>query len=223
MKLAFYLGLVVTAISWNVSAKDAESSLAAWLRAQTNLHTWAADFVQIRDLKTLSRPLTARGKVWFSAPDRFRWQLEPAQTIVVRAPEELLIVYPRLRRVEKMDLSGSGTGPWRDALALLEAGFPRSRAQLEAQYDILALSVTNGVCAISLRPKSASARKLMPRISIEFSVENLLLRATELEFTDGSSMRNEFSNAVLNPTIDPALFAPEIPPDYKVEEPLKRQ
>jgi outer membrane lipoprotein-sorting protein len=122
-----------------------------------------------------------------------------------------------------MDLSGSGTGPWRDALALLEAGFPRSRAQLEAQYDILALSVTNGVCAISLRPKSASARKLMPRISIEFSVENLLLRATELELMDGSSMRNEFSNAVLNPTIDPALFAPEIPPDYKVEEPLKRQ
>ena len=33
--------------------------------------------------------------------------------------------------------------------------------------------------------------------------------------------RNDFNNAVLNLKIGPDLFAPEIPSDYKVVEPLK--
>lgn len=223
LTFVFCLCLAVAASGQPASTPNPQENLDAWLNAQTNLHTWSADFVQTRNLKTLTRPLTARGKVWFASPNRFRWQLEPAHTIVVRGPRELLIFYPRLKRVEKMDLSGGSAGPWRDALALLEAGFPRSRNQLEAQYDILGLSQTNAVCAISLRPKSASARKMMPRISIEFSAKDLSLTATELEFADGSSMRNDFSNPVLNPPVDPALFSPEIPAGYIINEPLRKR
>jgi hypothetical protein len=34
-------------------------------------------------------------------------------------------------------------------------------------------------------------------------------------------MRNDFTNAVLNPKLDPSVFAPPIPSDYTVVEPLK--
>jgi outer membrane lipoprotein-sorting protein len=196
--------------------------VASWLAAQTNMQTWEADFVQTRQLKSLAQPLTATGHLWFEVPNRFRWVLgHPPETIAVRAPEALVLIYPRLKRVERYPLIGGQTGRWRDALALLDAGFPRSQGQLLAQYDIVSQTVKDQACKLVLEPKSASARRMMPRLEIDFGTRDFLLRGTELHFADGSSLRNDFKNPVLNPKLDKMLFTPEIPPDYKHIEPLK--
>jgi len=63
---------------------------------------------------------------------------------------------------------------------------------------------------------------MMPQIKIAFATNDFSLRATELQFGDGSTMRNDFSNAVLNPQIDQQLFAPKIESDFKIVEPLKK-
>jgi outer membrane lipoprotein-sorting protein len=133
----------------------------------------------------------------------------------------MLVIYPRLKRVEHFPLTGEKGGQWRDALSLLEAGFPRSEAQLQAQYEILNQTVTNETCELVLQPRSAAARRMMPQIRIDFDTKDFSLRGTELHFVDGSTMRNDFQNPVLNPPIDEKLFAPEIPADYKNIEPLK--
>ncbi len=205
-----------------LSAADTNAIVTAWLTSQTNLATWQADFTQTRALSTLTQPLTARGHLWFSAPNRFRWELgEPPQTIAVRQPAEVLILYPRLKRAERYPLDATSTGPWKDAMALLDAGFPRSRAELDATFAIAALTETNGLHTLALAPKSAAARKLMPEIQITFSLQDKLLRATLLKFTDGSTLRNDFTNVVTNPKLDDALFQPAIGADYQVSEPAK--
>src|SRR5512141_1808675 len=85
-----------------VHGADLSPAVAKWLNAQTNIHSWSAEVVQTRILKTLTQPTTAKGHVWFEAPTRFRWELgKPAKTIAVREPQELLVIYPRLKRVEK--------------------------------------------------------------------------------------------------------------------------
>jgi outer membrane lipoprotein-sorting protein len=194
----------------------------AWLAAQTNMQSWSADFIQTRAFKSLSQPLTATGQVWFAAPNRFKWEVKhPSPTIAVRAPGELMVIYPKLKRAEHFPLTGGQGGQWRDALALLEAGFPRSQEQLDAQYEIVSQTVKDQACELVLRPKSASARRMMPEIRIDFDTKDFSLRASELHFVDGSTMRNDFQNPVLNPPIDEKLFAPEIPADYKNIEPLK--
>lgn len=199
-------------------------AVASWFNAQTNIHSWSADFMQTRTFKTLTQPTTATGHVWFEAPNRFRWELgQPAKTIAVREPQELLVIYPRLKRVEKFPLTGEQAGPWRDALALLEAGFPRSQAQMQAQYNILVQNLQGDTCELTLQPKSAAARRMMPQLKVEFDIKNSALKATELEFADHSTMRNDFTNPVLNPAIDPKMFNPEIPSDYRIVEPLKKQ
>ena len=200
------------------------SPLATWLSAQTNIQTWSADFVQTRSLKSLTQPLTAGGHVWFAEPNRFRWELgHPPKTIAVRARDEMLIFYPLLKRVERYPLTGEQTGQWRDALALLEAGFPRSQSELESRFRILSQIVTNGICELSLQPKSAAARRMMPQIKIAFSTADFSLRATELQFADGSTLRNDFRNPELNPKLDPALFTPKLEGDFKIVEPLKQK
>ncbi len=207
-----------------VSAAELNPVFASWLAAQTNIQSWSAEFVQTRTLKSLTQPLTATGRVWFAAPNKFRWELgQPAQTIAVRAPENLLVLYPRLKRVEKFPLTGEQASQWRDALGLLEAGFPRSQSELESQYNILSQTVAAGAGELVLQPKSAAARRMIPQIKINFGTNDLSLRGTELQFSDGSTLRNDFTNAVLNPTIDAQRFSPQLPADYKVVEPLKKR
>src|SRR4051794_6532649 len=105
-----------------LAAAAEKSALTAWMDAQTNIHTWSADCTQTRSFKTLTQPLTESGRVWFEQPNRFRWELgNPAKTIAVRDKGEMLLLYPRLKRVERYPLDASAPGPWRDVLALLEA------------------------------------------------------------------------------------------------------
>ena len=221
LSLSLSVLLFACAIS---TAAELKPAMISWLSAQTNLQSWSADFVQTRVLKSLTQPLTATGHVWFKAPNRFRWELgQPVQTIAARAATDLLVVYPLLKRAEKYPLTSDQTGPWQDALGLLEAGFPRSQAELENQYNLLSQVVTNDAAELVLQPKSAPARRMIPRIKIEFNTKDLSLLGTELQFSDGSTLRNDFKNAVLNPSLDAQMFSPQIPADYKVVEPLKKR
>lgn len=196
--------------------------LERWLTAQKQLATWTADCRQTRSLKTLTVPLVSTGKVWFAAPDRFRWELgQPAQTIAVRRGDEMWVVYPRLKRAEHYALGPNQGGPWREALALLEAGFPRDRAQLDRQFHVADFGATNGLVELGLQPTSGIARRFVSRVTVSVATNAWTLQATELAFADGSRMRNEFNGLVLNPTIDEGQFRPPLGPDYVVTEPLK--
>ena len=132
----------------------------------------------------------------------------------------MLVIYPRFRRAEKYPLTGERMGEWKDTLALLEAGFPRSQSDLEARFRVLSMTRSNDLHNAVLQPKSSSARRMMPQITISFSTNDFMLRATELQFADGSSMRNEFRNAEINPPLDEKIFAPQIE-GYTVVEPMK--
>jgi outer membrane lipoprotein-sorting protein len=212
--------MLVLGPAFPMAAADPDTLLSDWLDAQTNLTTWSADVVQTRTLKSLVQPLTTTGRVWFAAPNLFRWELgDPPQTIAVRQPDRMLVIYPRLNRVEQFPLDGGPAGPWRDALPLIEAGFPRSAADLESRFRILSISPGTDRHEIVLQPVLLSARRLMPRISVFLTADPLALRATELEFADGSSLRNDFTNAVHNPTLDPDLFHPSLDPQWKQVQP----
>ena len=216
------LSLVIGAFP--ARAAETNTLLTTWLNAQTNIHAWSADFTQTRILKSLAQPLTATGHVWFAAPNRFRWELgNPPQTIALRQADQMLVIYPKLKRVEKYPLTGDRTGQWRDTLSLLEAGFPRSQVELESRFRIESESSADGLHELTLKPKSASARRMMPRIKIAFATSDFSLRATELQFADGSTMRNDFTNAMLNPKLNESLFAPDLDPAFKVIEPLKQK
>ena len=207
----------------NVFPSDTNALLNAWLNAQTNLHSWSAEFTQTRTLKALVQPLIAPGQVWFTEPNQFRWELgNPVQTIAVRQPGQMLVIYPKLLRVERYPLTGDAAGPWKDTLALFEAGFPRHRADLEARFKIISVAPANEVCAVALQPKSAAARRLMPQIKITFATNDFSLRATELVFADGSSLRNDFTNSQFNVKLDERVFNPKLEPEMKIIEPLKK-
>ena len=204
-------------------AGDPGGRFDQWFAAQTNLQSWSADFTQTRSLKVLAQPLVATGKVWVTAPGLFRWELgQPPQTIALRQPSQLLIIYPRLKRAEKYALTSTPTGPLKDALALMDATLPRDRATMEDRFRLLSATETNSLLQMALQPKSASARKFISEILIGFRTNDFSIAVTELKFADGSSLRNDFTNNVLNQPIDPALFEEKLTPDFTVVEPMRQ-
>jgi outer membrane lipoprotein-sorting protein len=215
--------LFVVLFTLPTHAAETPLVLQKFLSAQTNLQSWSAELTQTRQLKTLTQPLVSTGHVWFAAPFRFRWEMgTPAQTIAVRSTNDLLVLYPRLKRVEIYALAGERMGQWKETLALLEAGFPRSQADIEKLFKVLSTAQTNDVHYVALQPKSFSTRRVMPQITLAFGADDFQLRATELRFGDGSTMRNEFTNARKNPKLDDALFVPVIDTDFKIVEPMKK-
>jgi len=177
--------------------------------------------VQTRSLKTLAQPLMTEGRVWFAAPDRFRWELgRPAQTIAVRQTNAVVVHYPRLHRAERYPVTAGSTGPWSQMLTLLEAGFPRGRKELDERFTVASEVVTNGLVEVDLRPRLASVRRMLPLFRVVLSAEDAGLRATELVFADGSSLRNDFIEPQINPPIEPGMFQLDLGPDVKVSEPL---
>jgi outer membrane lipoprotein carrier protein len=200
---------------------DTDAQFNQWFEVQTNLQSWSGDFTQTRTLKVLNQPLVSTGKVWVT-PGRFRWELgQPVQTIVLRQPDQLLIVYPRLKRAEKYPLGAVPSGPIKDALALLDATLPRDRATMENNFQLLSAAETNSVLQMTLRPRSDSARKFIGEIIIGFHTNDFTIAATEMRFADGSSLRNDFTNVMVNQPIESDRFQVKLPPDYTVVEPLK--
>ena len=154
--LLAYLLLCSAALS---SAANTDQIISGWLANQTNIQTWTADFTQTRALKALSQPLVSTGQVWFAAPQNFRWELQRDHTIAIRQNDTMLVLYPRFKRAEKYDFENSGSSEWKDALALLQSGFPRSRSDLDQQFNVLTTSQTNSLITLELQPKSPGARK----------------------------------------------------------------
>jgi len=198
---------------------EPDTIISGWLAHQTNVQTWSANFTQTRTLKALAHPLVSTGQVWFAAPQNFRWELGDDQTIAIRNEDTMLVLYPRLQRAEKYHFDRTARSEWKDTLALLQSGFPRSRAELDRQFTIMDVIETNSIFQVQLEPTSAGARKMMPRIHLFIST-NLTLAGTELVFVDGSRMRNEFVNVRTNVDVGDK-FEITVPEGFKVVEPMK--
>jgi len=204
-------------------AADTNAVLDAWFAAQANVHFLSADFVQTRTLKTLVQPLVATGHLWFSPPNQFRWELgSPAQTIALRHADEMFVIYPRLKRAEHYPLGASAPRAWRDAMSLVDAGFPRTRKEFNSQFQIQSLTETNGLWVVALQPRSAAARQIMPELRVSLAAGDFSFAGTELVFVDGSRMRNDFSHVVANGALDENLFQWKPPADFKVTEPFAK-
>jgi outer membrane lipoprotein-sorting protein len=207
----------------NLRAADTNAVLQGWFAAPAGVRSLSADFVQTRTLKTLVQPLTAVGHLWFAPPNQFRWELgRPPQTIALRHADEMFVIYPRLKRAEHYPLGASAPREWRDAMSLLDAGFPRTRQEFDAQFQIQSLASSNGNWWLTLQPRRAAAREIMPELRVVLSTNDFLLAGTELVFVDGSRMRNDFSHIVLNGPVDETMFQWKAPADFTVSEPFAK-
>lgn len=208
-RLVLFAGLLTFANAFGEDAAGT-ASLDGWLEQQAQIKSWSADVLQTRKLESLSHPLRSEGRVWFVQPNWFRWELgSPPRTIAVRSGDELVVAYPRLKRVERYSYHDQEDPSLRQALALLEVGLPSDPAAFRARYELTSTHRVADTMEFELQPADAAARRLIEAIRLEVGAVDMRLLATELVFPDGSKLRNEFSNYRLDPPLDPDLFSTE--------------
>jgi len=213
---------LVLLYGWLPSAvADPDAVLDQWFAAQQNLQSWSADFIQTRTLPTLTQPLIAHGHLDFALPGDFRWQIgQPARTIALGHDVQMYVIYPLLKRAELYPLGPDTPKQWRDMMSLLQAGFPHNRQEFTAQFKVLSLTTTNSAWLLALSPNSSFARQMISELQLGFATNNFELISTEMILVDGSRMRTDFNNSVINPTLDRSLFTWQPPADYKVTAPM---
>lgn len=210
--------LILLAFVGKAVALDTNAVIDAIIAQQSATKSWQAEFVQIRHLPSLKKPLKTPGKVWFQDNGEFRWELgNPVRSVAIRSSEQIVILSPRLKLAEIYPLNGSG--PWRDALALLEVGFPRSRESLENRFIVSRVEPIADGNAVVLLPRKVSARQFLTDIRMEFDTQQGL-RATEMSFSHGAKIRTEFATVKRNPKLAGSLFDTTVPAGYEESRPL---
>lgn len=219
------LGIAMAATAQEPRQHETEDKgLEAWFEAQAQLSTWKARFTQTRKFEALKQPLESSGRVWFMAPDRFRWELgDPARTIAIRNRDKVWLIYPRLKRAERYNMDDGRSTRWGAALLLLEAGFSHDEAELRSLFKIVGHHKEGNAFRVTLRPKASRAGKVVTRLKLKVRRSDFSLLETEIRFANGSLLRNRFRDAKINPELSEDLFRPELGKEYKVVEPLSGQ
>lgn len=197
------------------------AALNQWLAHQQTVDTWTADVKQTRKLKVVKRPLTTPGRIWFVGPRRFRWELgQPVRTLAFRREQQLLVLYPQLKRAEKYEFASVHDPALQQARLLMDVGFPAEPNAFHREYELLDQGETETVHRFSLRPRQEQARSLLTGLTLQVRKSDWALLETEMQFPDGSSMSNTFTGHQFNIELPDDILEPDLE-GYTLEEPLK--
>lgn len=197
-------------ITFNLSVLHANdlSVVQRWLDTNASTQSLKVDFVQSRTLKALKNPLVQEGTMWLNYPtNQFRWQLgTPAKTIVVsKGANKIAVMRTPLKRVEFRESGQSSGAP---GLSSLTRGFPKTLTEFQTRYRILSISQKGNSYEILTQPKSGSDGVSRYRFIIDQS--RFLLKGMIIELKDGSVVTTTFKRVDRNPTIQAAIFAPDM-------------
>lgn len=182
-----------------------------WIARQSSLQTLSADFVQTRALKTLKDPLKSSGKLWFRAPDAFRWELEgkpgePQKAILLRKKDEVLLISPKQKKATRYSAKEIEQEAGARGLPLVKFPMAKSLGDFLNQFDVQDLQMTGQRCDLDVLPKDINARKYLKSLRISFDTVTGYLLAFEMATKEGSTLRNEFSNVRVNGPVDKTVF-----------------
>ena len=181
--------------------------LKKWIARQGEARTVQADFTQTRSFKALKDPLASPGRIYFSAPSSFRWEVgDPAKTVVLRKGDTAYLIQPAKKRAQRFsaaDLSHpGGTNP----LPMMNFPLAKNFEDFERQFEVQAINVDGTRCHAELLPRDVQTQKFVDVLKLDFDTSNGYLLAFEVRTHDGSMMRNDFTNVRFNGKLDARVF-----------------
>lgn len=180
-----------------------------WIAQQSEIRTISADFTQTRSLKTVRKPLVTPGHIWFKSPQHLRWELgDPPKTLVIRKGNEILIITPAEKKVKRM-LASEMSGPESQIFGMMDFTNIRSLEEFQRQFEILSVKPSGDQCELELKSKSPSA-KFLSKLRLRFSTSSGVVLTLEMNFKDGSFMRNDFNNVRVNGSVEEGKFSQDL-------------
>ena len=215
---------VVYAGAFQLAADEPDlAPLKEWLAFQRGVRTVEADFVQIRELRTLRKGLRSEGTVWIDyGGKRFRWQTGAAaapKTVAVKNGDILTLIQPGRKRAERVGLGEARGGEHGPAAAFdfATGELPATLDELRRSFDILEVTAQGDLWRARLRPIAGGLRESPREVAFLIDAKGHHLRGFEITFSDGSVVKTTLTRQRLNGSLDDALFAPDLT-GYTIKE-----
>jgi len=185
---------------------ERSSALAAIEKNLVPVKTMAAGFVQEKHLSIFERVLTSKGKIYFQAPDRLRW--ETAEPVV----SGFSISGKKGKRWHELagtkDSFNVDREPAMKAMAdQLLACATGDMDRLSRDYILTAVSdeETPGA-VIRLEPRSAAMKGYLKHMDMHLAADQSRVASVEVFEADGDFTRISFVDPVLNQPLPEGLF-----------------
>jgi outer membrane lipoprotein carrier protein len=180
--------------------------LDTWLGRQKSLQSLDAEFVQERKLPSLKKPITTPGRMRMVRPGKLLWELgSPVKTLAVSDGTTMTLLDVAKKRGKKIE---AGSPEAKQFTMLSDESF-RDLASFQQTFELVESRMTGGIYQLTVRPKDKSMRKNVSWMFLDIDTTTQELRAMALELEDKTRIRTVFSNAKINPKIDPAVFSPD--------------
>lgn len=196
----FALLLALTAV---VRAELDLKPLETWIGRQKDLRSLDADFVQERKLPSLKKPITTPGRMRMQRPGKLRWELgSPVKTLAVSDGTTMTLLDVAKKRGKRI----GADSPEAKQFTLLSDGAFRDLASFQQTFELVESRMSGPIYQLTVRPKDKAMRKHVAWMFLDIDTRSHELRALDLELDDKTRIRTVFSNAKVNPKVDPAVF-----------------
>ena len=197
MKVLWLLFLVAVGGFWQpavaVATGGGEQAIA-------ELRSVQADFVQVKHLKILARPLVSTGTFAFQVPQSLRWEyLEPVRSVLIMHNGAVRTFVDQ--NGELQEERGAQVGSLQIVLAEI-SNWLAGRFTDNAMFTVSSIDERT----IRLTPKEQRLAALITGIEIEIGGENGLLDSVLIEEGPDSYTKMTFANRSINQQLPATLF-----------------
>lgn len=207
MRAFLIVGLCGLAASVQGAGNLDLAPLKNWLARQGEVKTIQADFTQTRALRVLKDPVTSPGRVYFLAPDSFRWEVgDPAKTIVIRHHDTAYLIEPAKKRAQRFSAADLAQPATRRRLPLVRFPLAKSWEDFDRQFEVRGLRVDGTRCHVELLPRDPQMQQALAGLNLDFDTQSSDLLALEAKTRDGSTLRDDFIHVRADGKLDPRLF-----------------
>ena len=216
--LSIFLGLFLAplASAEPLSPADLKTLLGRIREKRAAAPQAQSDFQEEKTVRMLNKPISASGKMWFQAPNKFRREAKGnSPSITVSNGKDLWIYYPNFKSAEHYSLGKRSP---------LDAGIAAILASLnlenvESTYHITGSKEADGY-QLQLLPRNPSMKRFLQTFSIRINDELQVVR-TEMVQPNGDRIVTTYSNDTRAP-IPASTFEFTPPAGTDVTTPLGR-
>lgn len=185
------------------AAGETDTVLARIEAAVAGVRTLASDLIQEKHLAMFDEVLTSRGRFYFQAPDRLRWELlEPVRSGFSLRGGRGRRWHERTGESEAFDIRSEPAMQLiaDQLLAWARADFGWLRRQYRIEVEAAAPAT------LRLEPRAAGAGAYLDHLRIVFSADDRYVETVEVFEADGDFTRIRFTHTVVNGPVDEGLF-----------------
>lgn len=194
--------LIASLLSCVAMAQNDTQIIEQISAASAKITTLECDFVQTKHLKILDNRLVSRGKMYYSQPDKLRWEyVTPYSYIFIMNQNQILL--KNSTRTDVIDVNQNKI--FKDISRLMMNSIMGDMLKDNTTFEISMASTKGGYTA-TLIPIKREMKQMWTKLVLLFDAESLGVKRMEMHEKSGDCTIIELENVKINRAINSTLF-----------------